>query len=280
MEKYGGVPETLGDLAVIIENDADKEAVRLLEKRLKANAEGEMPEGRMKARPDGEMPEGRENDLVLRLDKDGLALTGNGQLLRGDFTKMQPRIHPGNLSRELLVKAAKIKGETGELTAVDATAGLGEDAFLLAAAGFSVKLYEYDPVIAALLRDALYRASKIAGLAAIAGRMQLFEADSQTALTHLETSPAVILLDPMFPARQKSGLIKKKFQLLQQLERPCPDADADALLYAALAAHPRKVVIKRPFKGPYLAGRKPDYSLKGKAIRYDCIVLPPVCKIP
>ena len=102
--------------------------------------------------------------------------------------------------------------------------------------------------------------------------MQLLEEDSLAALPQLATAPDVILLDPMFPERQKSALIKKKFQLLQKLERPC--ADEIELVNAAVAAHPRKVVIKRPLKGPYLAGRKPSYSLKGKAIRYDCLVLP------
>ena len=102
--------------------------------------------------------------------------------------------------------------------------------------------------------------------------MQLFEEDSLTALPQLPAVPDVILLDPMFPERQKSALIKKKFQLLQKLERPC--GDENALVNAAIAAHPRKVVIKRPLKGPYLANRKPSYSLKGKAIRYDCLVLP------
>lgn len=43
-------------------------------------------------------------------------------------------------------------------------------------------------------------------------------------------------------------------------------------MYAAIAAGPRKVVIKRPAKGPYLAGIKPNYSIDGKAVRYDCIV--------
>ena len=43
---------------------------------------------------------------------------------------------------------------------------------------------------------------------------------------------------------------------------------------AALAANPRKIVVKRPLKGPYLAERKPSYSLDGKTIRYDCIVIP------
>lgn len=231
---------------------------------------------------DKDIPESQENlpamegntGLSLRLDAEGLALTGNGQSLRGDFTRLLPRINPGNLNGELLVRASKIKGKAGTLTAVDATAGLGEDAFLLAAAGFSVQLYERDPVIAALLQDALCRAAAVLELAAIAGRMQLFGTDSLTALPQLAIPPDVILLDPMFPARQKSALIKKKFQLLQQLEQPC--TDEEALLDAALAAHPRKVVIKRPLKGPYLAGRKPDYSLRGKAIRYDCIVLPAV----
>ncbi|MDD6612733.1 MAG: hypothetical protein PUE91_11075 [Clostridiales bacterium] len=41
-----------------------------------------------------------------------------------------------------------------------------------------------------------------------------------------------------------------------------------------MAAHPHKVVIKRPLKGSYLADRKPSYSLKGKAIRYNCLGLP------
>jgi len=38
--------------------------------------------------------------------------------------------------------------------------------------------------------------------------------------------------------------------------------------------HPRKVVIKRPVKGPLLAGVKPSYQLAGKAVRYDVLVPP------
>lgn len=209
---------------------------------------------------------------MLRRDDEGLALVGDGQVLRGDFTRMLPRLKPGRLNGELLVKAAKIKGVEGPLTAIDATAGLGEDAILLAAAGFGVRLYERDAVIAALLQDALVRAEENPELADIAARMHFYAEDSIKAMQELDAPPDVVLLDPMFPARQKSALIKKKFQLLQQLERPC--SDEEALLQAALQSGPRKIVIKRPLKGPFLADRKPDYSIKGKAIRYDCIVLP------
>ena len=87
----------------------------------------------------------------------------------------------------------------------------------------------------------------------------------------LSLTPDVVLLDPMFPAREKSALIKKKFQLLQKLEKPC--SDETSLLEAAFAANPHKIVIKRPIKGPFLADRKPDYSIKGKSVRYDCFVI-------
>ena len=143
---------------------------------------------------------------------------------------------------------------------------------LLAAAGFPVQLHEYDPVIAALLRDALRRAAELPELAEIVGRMQLFEDDSLTVLPQLPAAPDVILLDPMFPERQKSGLVKKKFQLIHYLEAPAENEEA--LMQAAIDARPFKIVVKRPAKGPYLAGLKPSYSLDGKAIRYDCYVFP------
>lgn len=190
--------------------------------------------------------------------------------LRGDFTRMIPRLKPANLNRELLVKAAKMKGREDPV-AIDATAGLGEDSLLLAAAGFTVFLHERNPVIAALLHDAMARASLDPALAEAAKRMHLAVGDSVQALRECACHPDVVLLDPMFPGRNKSAAVKKKLQLLQQLERPCDDERE--LLDAAFAAHPRKIVVKRPQKGPFLAGRKPDYSLEGKAIRFDCFAL-------
>ena len=210
--------------------------------------------------------------LALRVDGHGLALVGDGMELRADLAQMVPRLKPANLHRELLVRAAKIKGADGARTAVDATAGLGDDSLLLAAAGFSVTLVERDPVIAALLADALRRAKDDERLVPLVARMRLIEGESSTVLRGLPEPPDVVYLDPMFPGRQKSAAVKKKFQLLHHLERPCEDQDE--LMRAALDARPRKVVVKRPVKGPWLADVKPSYSLVGKAVRYDCIVPP------
>lgn len=240
----------------------------------------------------------------LSVDATGLSLTDGDQAMRGDFTKLQKRLQYHNLTHELLVKATKVKGREN-LRVIDATAGMGEDSLLLAAAGCEVTLYEQDPVIAALLQDTMRRALGEAALHEIVMRMQLVEGDSinhlrrlgeagtgsdapednaghacsaltaSAAATSEDTAlkrPDVIYLDPMFPERQKSGLVKKKFQLIHYLEAPAENEEA--LMQAAIDARPFKIVVKRPAKGPYLAGLKPSYSLDGKAIRYDCYVFP------
>jgi 16S rRNA (guanine1516-N2)-methyltransferase len=234
-----------------------------------------------------QMTDPEEKGLKLIRDENGLKLTDGELELRGDFTRLQPRLKYNNLTHEILVKAAKIKGANSPLELIDATAGLGEDSLLFAAAGFHVRMFERDPVIAALLEDAMERAGEVPELAPAVGRMELVKADSIAYLRKLAAGkeapagadtpdqqdrgiPDVIFLDPMFPERQKSAMIKKKMQLLQRLESPC--TDERELLEVAMAVRPRKVVVKRPLKGPYLAGLRPDYSISGKAIRCDCFV--------
>ncbi len=226
------------------------------------------------------------DELHLYYDAEGLSLSQRELTLKGDFSSLSKRLRQANLERELIVKAARIKGRTKPIRVIDMTAGMGEDSFLLAAAGFYVDMYERDPIIAALLEDALLRAKSYEPAAAkantfesegtvkilrdAANRITLYPKDSIEALSSEGTEADVIYLDPMFPERTKSALIKKKFQLLQQLESPC--SDENELLNVALLAHAKKIVIKRPLKGPYLAGKKPDYSLSGKAVRFDCII--------
>lgn len=209
--------------------------------------------------------------LALSLGRDGLSLTDGTLTMRGDFTRLIPRLTHANLTHELLVKAAKDRRAGNPPTVVDATAGMGEDSLLLAASGFEVFLYEADPVIAALLSDTLRRAAAVPELAEAVSRMHFTQGDSIRAMRQLSFAPDVVVLDPMFPERTKSSQVRKKFQLIHQLEAPC--GDEEELMAAARAAGPLRIVIKRPLKGPYLAGTRPSYSLKGKAVRYDCVIL-------
>ncbi len=205
-------------------------------------------------------------NLTVLFDAKGVSLTGYGLTYQGDFEGMLHRVSDGRLAHEMLVRAAKIT-ET-DLKGIDATAGMGEDAFLLAAYGYDMTLYEQNPVVAVLLKDALRRAKKHPQLKEIAARMKLVEGNSVEELKTRVDAVDLIYLDPMFPGRQKSGLINKKLQLIQKLEPPC--SDEVELFEAAIQVKPSKIIVKRPLKSPFLAGKNPTYELKGKAIRYDC----------
>lgn len=266
-------------MMIYVEEGGEVEQARILAARLRiplrldASPEPGMPgtpeEPEYKADPcDGTDLPDKTEDLILRFHRGGISLMEGNLEMQGDLTHMIPRLRRNNLQREFLVKASRLKHPGDSPVAIDATAGMGEDSVLLAAAGYTVYLYEHNPVIAALLKDSLRRASEVSELKEAVGRMHVREEDSIQGLSKQDITPDLILLDPMFPERKKSGLIKKKFQLLQKLEKPC--FDEESLFEAAWNANPRKLVIKRPLKGPYLAGRKPDYSIPGRAIRYDC----------
>ena len=206
----------------------------------------------------------------LTLTGRGLALTDGAMTVTADLAGMASRLRADRLSSELLVRAAGRVKQGEHPLAVDAAAGFGQDALLLAAAGYRVLLFERDPVIAALLADAMSRAAQIPDLEETVSRMRLRREDSLPVLGSMEEIPAVIYLDPMFPEKKKSGLTGKKFQLLHLLACPCDQEEE--LLRAAWNACPGRVVVKRPLKGPYLAGLKPSWSLRGKTVRYDCLI--------
>ena len=207
--------------------------------------------------------------LTILFHAKGVSLTGYGLSYQGDFESMLHRVTNGRLQHEMLIRAAK--SDKPGRKAIDATAGMGEDAFLLAAQGYEVTLFEQNPVIAVLLKDALRRAKKHPVLKDIASRMNLVQDNSVEGMSKLLDPVDVIYLDPMFPARQKSSLINKKLQLIQKLEPPC--SEETDLFDAAISASPSKIIVKRPLKSEFLAGRKPSYTLNGKAIRYDCYTL-------
>lgn len=171
-----------------------------------------------------------------------------------------------------IAKAAGLKGSRVP-DVVDATAGLGRDAFVLAGFGCRVRLVERHPVVAALLADGLRRASADPDTAPVAERMELIQADAVTWMAALPASehPDVVYLDPMYPPREGSARVKKEMALFHHLVGA--DPAVDCLLPAALAIARERVVVKRPdYAGP-LAGRLPTLEFKTKRHRFDVYVI-------
>ncbi len=177
------------------------------------------------------------------------------------------RRHSGK--KQPLARAVGIRGEN-TIHVLDATPGLGADTFVLAALGCRVRMVERSPVMAALLRDGLERAAADPGVAHIIDqRLTLTEADARTFLESNASAPPpeVIYLDPMYPHRTKSALVKKEMRRLRTLLGD--DDDAPALLETALRHAGNRVVVKRPRLAPPLGGKKADWSIVGKSTRFD-----------
>ena len=181
------------------------------------------------------------------------------------------RLHGGG-KKEAIAKAVGLKGQVG-LKVLDATAGLGRDAFVLASLGCKLQLIERSPVVAALLADGIERAKQSGELASWLPQSMILQHGIAIELMNdwQAERPDVVYLDPMFPHRKKSALVKKEMRLFQQLLGP--DEDADLLLAPALLLANKRVVVKRPAGAPYLAQQKPDIEMSGKANRFDIYLI-------
>jgi len=175
----------------------------------------------------------------------------------------------GGGRQQPLARAAGLKGG-GAPTVVDPTAGLGQDAFVLASLGCQVRLVERSPVIAALLRDGLQRAAQDPGIGVmVEERLSVQHADGRDYLLGLDERqwPDVIYLDPMYPHRRKTALTSKEMRLLRALVGD--DGDAAELLAVALTRARRRVVVKRPRRASVLPGPAPDAQIIAPHTRFD-----------
>lgn len=212
--------------------------------------------------------------ILLFLDEQGLGLqvTGKGAPgpVRAEFVtgKMGYRREHGGGAGQLVAKAVGLQKTRATLHVIDATAGLGQDAFVLASLGCRVTLFERNPVIHALLADGLARAALNVDCAAIVGRMRLLEGSSIDWLAQPDNEAAdIVYLDPMFPHRDKSAQVKKEMQVFRTIVGD--DEDSGQLLEGALKCARYRVVVKRPRKAPAISGPEPTTRVEGKSSRYD-----------
>ncbi len=230
--------------------------------------------------------QGDELALVYVDGRWQLQSADSGHQVAIDFctSRWRHRLRPSNLNGEYLVRA--LRGRQRDLsgsTVLDATAGLGGDSLLLAAAGFDVTLVERLPVLVYLLECAIADALDDDMLGAIVARMTPVHDDStrfMASLLHSGVRPDFVYLDPMYAAPAASGqqtlpkrsaAPRKEMVVLQELsDRLMPvGSDAAGLLESALAVAGKKVIVKRPLHAPSLANAKPSARLAGRAARFD-----------
>ncbi|MCO7226336.1 class I SAM-dependent methyltransferase [Pleionea sp. CnH1-48] len=185
-------------------------------------------------------------------------------LLSGAMTYR--RKHGGG-RREPLAKAIGLKHNASP-TVIDATAGMGRESLLLAALGCQVTAVERSAPIFALLNNALERLYASQDNFLAQDQLKLSFANSIDYLADDSlVAPDVVYMDPMFPARQKSALVKKEMRIFKQLAGE--DLDDSALLSAARHCASKRVVVKRPGYAPFVGDEKPSYQIESKKHRFD-----------
>ena len=189
-----------------------------------------------------------------------------------DFTggAVGHRFRFGGGRGQALPKAVGMKGGINPMV-VDATAGLGRDAFLLASLGAEVTLIERSPDMHKLLEGGLARAREAGGDAAdTINRMTLLYGDAKDLLPTL--APEVILVDPMHPPRNKTALVKNEMRLIREIVGT--DEDSVELMTLALTTASKRVVLKWPQRANPMEGiRPPSHQISGKSTRYDVFML-------
>ena len=201
-----------------------------------------------------------------------------------------------------LAKALGLKAKQTPNFVLDATAGYGKDAFVIASLGCPVLLVERSPVMCCLVEQALLLAGRDSVTETISSRMVLVNEDSTIFLQMLKNAhtqissqqnkqinkfpddpvlhginnqpatwhfsrPDVIYLDPMYPLTEKSAKVKKDMQTLHRLIGP--DIANESLLSTALECTRKQVVVKRPKNAAPFANQEPHRHISSPNTRYD-----------
>ncbi|MBF0176141.1 MAG: class I SAM-dependent methyltransferase [Magnetococcales bacterium] len=185
------------------------------------------------------------------------------------------RNRPGQGRQRDLAVAMGLRRSKLLPTILDATAGLGRDAYALALLGCKVTMMERSPIVAALLWDGLERALREPLIAPLVERNLIFVPGN--AVSVMQTGgddavrPDVVYLDPMHPPRTKSALVRKEMRHLRVIVGD--DMDSQDLLTAALGYARRRVVLKRPRRAEWLSPQHPSYIVSGRTVRYEVYLI-------
>ncbi|WP_222987457.1 class I SAM-dependent methyltransferase [Psittacicella hinzii] len=178
-----------------------------------------------------------------------------------------------NVRSEFVVRSVISKRlPVGQQYILDATAGFGQDSFLLTTAGANVLMLERNPVIGLLLADGLNR---LKNQSPEQVNLNLRFPVSITTNAGKNICKSLnftsVYLDPMYPHKESSAKVNKKMQSIQEIVGL--DHDTDDLFRAAQSLNASRIVVKRPKNAPFLGNKETNDSVKSPSHRFDLYYL-------
>jgi 16S rRNA (guanine1516-N2)-methyltransferase len=205
-------------------------------------------------------------------------------------------------SKSALIKAVSIKQKPkNETVVLDATTGLGKDAYIISTFGFQMIWIERNPLLYELLKDGYERCMEQYSSGTLDDQIEQQKKQQQHKYLYCQTvqqilnmdardyrsdsSVDVVYLDPMFTSESihKKATPKKEMQTLRSLlhdtnlseieQQRIEERELDQLVTWALSVATSKVILKRPKTAPKHPLVSHSYA-ESDNIRYDAI-LPP-----
>ena len=187
-----------------------------------------------------------------------------------DFTSgSYLNIHKKGLGKkDPLAKAIGIKSGTTKV--LDLTAGWLKDTWMLLHLGCKVKACEMNSLVFSILQNAIELDKSYANYEELFSNLELVNLDSLEVLQSENISEwDCLFIDPMFPQRSKKALAGKEMQILQELV--AEKDSGELILTEALQMRAKRVVVKRPLKGPELLSGV-SFKVESKASRFDVYI--------
>lgn len=183
--------------------------------------------------------------------------------------------HGGGHKKQAIARAVGASTKH-RLQVVDATCGFGTDALVLAYLNCKVYAIEKNPTVAKLTHDRFLKFKENNFLAPIIKNITLLTGDALQLIPEIIQKhksnwlPDAIYLDPMFDKKTHAAP-NKLMQILQSIVTTDHKnyGDSQNLLQFSLSYPVKRIVVKRPRIAPYLENITPDFSLTGKANRFD-----------
>ena len=216
-----------------------------------------------------------------------------------DFSNktLQHKVNNSFNTKSGLIRAVSVRNKPRhETTVIDATAGLGNDAYVISTFGFPMIWIERNPIIYSLLRDGFERITTSTVLSPptdVHHQQRLFNCQSVREVLNIEACEYVpnvasqkvdvIYLDPMFTSESvaKKSTPKKGMQALRSLYHQSQflsiseqiaweRKELDQLIEWARSFASSKVILKRPKTAPKHPLVTHSYS-ESDNIRFDAI---------
>lgn len=238
-------------MLVCYDNDNAKLRAQIIAEKLKTNIINKVQIG--------------DNDYYLMVQETALSIYKKGILpIKINFanSQLQYRLKYGGGLNQALLKAVGMKSGK-KIEVFDATAGFGEDSYVMASFGAKVTMCENYLPLFLLLEDGLLASRDDILCQDVVSNICLIYGNSCEILK--EFTPDIVYMDPMFVKPKNKAAANAQMTWLREV---LLDEDkSHELLEIALKQSKKRVVVKRAKHAPQIA--KPSFILPGKSCRFD-----------